>query len=140
LKRSQRTVRRPTGPVSVGAGQEVLLVHGLQHHDHGTLEHLVFEGGYPDGPGLAVALGHVGAAHGRRLVAAGFEAVEERLEVRLQGPLVLPAGLAVDARGSVLACATEGFSKKLVVDVVGQAQEGPLRRLPRQFRYPLESR
>jgi len=35
---------RATGPEAVRAGKEVLLIHGLQHHDDRPLRQLVFEG------------------------------------------------------------------------------------------------
>ena len=54
--------------------------------------------------------------------------------------LVGSAGLAIDARGSVLPCAAESLFQKLHVDVVSQAQKGPLRRFSRQVCYPLKSR
>jgi len=84
------------------------------------LQHLVLEGRYPDGALLPpVAFWHVGAAHRRCLVPSRLEPIEKRLEILLQLLLVGFAGLAVNTRGSVLACAAEGLLQKLKVDVVG---------------------
>ena len=105
------------------------------------MKHLVLEGGYPDGAlCLPVAFWHVGAANRRCLVPSRLEPIQKRLEVLFQPFLIVLAGLAVDTRGPVLACAAESLSQKLHVDVVGQAQKGPLRRFPRQVCYPLKSR
>ena len=120
-KLGQRYVRRPPRPVAVRTGKKVLLVHGLHDHRHRSLQHLVLEGRYPDGSPAPVALGHVGAAHWRRLVSARLEAIEKRAEVLLQPLLVLRAGPAIDARRAVLACAAESLAQKLHVDVMSQA-------------------
>src|SRR6266567_6168751 len=43
-QRAQRIMSRPLGPEAVRAGQEVLLVDGLQSHHDRSLCHLIFEG------------------------------------------------------------------------------------------------
>ena len=94
-----------------------------------------------DGPGLRSGpLRDVHPSHGRRLVAAGLGPVQQRPEVALQVRRVVRRRLSVHPHGPVLARAPVRLEQPVDVDVVGERRERRLRRLPRQFRYPLSSR
>src|SRR5260370_10316831 len=47
LQSAERLVSRPSWPEAVSTGQKVLLIDFFQHHCHGALRHLVFEGWHP---------------------------------------------------------------------------------------------
>jgi hypothetical protein len=74
------------------------------------------------------------------MVAARLEAVEQPLEILPQVLGILRPALAIHAHRSVFACAPKRFVQELTVDVVGKAQQCPLRCFPRQFCYPLQFR
>jgi hypothetical protein len=53
---------------------------------------------------------------------------------------VLVGSLSVDARGPVLARAAVSLAQPVEVDVMSQCRERLIAKLPRQRRYPFESR
>jgi hypothetical protein len=58
----------PTRPEPVRAVHEVLLIHRLQHHEHGPLQDLVLEGRYPNRAGAILLLWDVHPPHRWRSV------------------------------------------------------------------------
>ena len=82
----------------------------------------------------------VHAPDGGRSVGARLEAIQQRLEVQLQVRRVVRRRLAIHADHAVLARPPMRFAQEVYVDEVGERRHHHLRRLPRQFRYPLEFR
>ena len=120
---------------------EVLLVDTFQHHHHGSLQHLVLERRYPDWSSLpAIPFRDVDAAHGRRDILAGLEAVEQRLEVGLQIRRLLVRRLSVQSHRPVFPRYYISRVKHVPVDVVSQAREHHVRCLSGQLGYPLSFR
>jgi len=120
-ERLHRVVRRASRAEAVRAGQEVLLVHGLQDHRDRPLEELVLEGRDPDRPSLAtVTFRDVDPLHGRRSVAARLQATQQRVQILIQVRAVVAARLAIHSDRSVLPGASVGFAEKIRVDVVGE--------------------
>jgi hypothetical protein len=74
------------------------------------------------------------------LVAARLETVQEALEIRFQIFLVVRRRLTIHPRGTIFTRPAVGFAQQVHIDVVSQAQEGPIRIFPRQLCYPLKSR
>jgi len=54
-------------------------------------------------PLRTVSLGDVGSAHRRRLIASGFDALQEVLKIGLEVSLIFLRRYAVDARRPILA-------------------------------------
>jgi hypothetical protein len=73
-------------------------------------------------------------------VRPGLRAFEQRPEVVLQMHGVLVGGLSVHARRAVLARPSVCLTQPVQVDVMGQRRERLVAKLPRQRRYPFESR
>jgi hypothetical protein len=131
-------MRRAPRTEAVRAVQKVLLIDRFQHHRHRTLQNLVLQRGDSDGARpLPVALGDLYPPDRWRVVRARLQPVEERAQILLQVLLILGCRLAVHPGRTILPRATKSLSQKLDVDVVGQAQEAPLRVLPGQLCYPL---
>src|SRR5260370_4962134 len=81
-ERIQRVMRATPGPESVRETPEVLLVHGVQHLHHRTLEDLVLQRGDADRPLPPVRLRYVQPARRARPVGTAVDAAEPGLEVR----------------------------------------------------------
>src|SRR6202162_3113158 len=73
----QCLMSRATGPESVRAGKEVLLIHRLQHHDDRPLCHLVLEGRDAERPSRAIRLRDICPANRWRFVATRLDAIQE---------------------------------------------------------------
>ena len=119
----QRLMRRATRPEAIGAGQKVLLVDRLQHHDDRPLRHFVFKGRDAERPLRAVRLRDVHPAHRRRVITTGFDALQEIQQVGLQVPLVFRRRHAVDAGRPILARQPVGLLHPLQVDDVVQREQ-----------------
>src|SRR5215212_3999317 len=132
----QSVMRRPAWPKAIRAGQEVLLIDGLQQHDDRPLRHLVLEGRNAERPLRAIRFGDVAAAHRRSLVAARLDAVEEVEKVRLQRLRILGRRDPVDARRPILAGGPIGFQHPVQVEDVVQRGERPVAVRPRHVGYP----
>jgi hypothetical protein len=139
-ERVQRLVCRAARPEPVRAVQKVLFIDGLQDHDNRTLEDLILKCGNADGPGLRPGpLRDVHPSHRRCLVAPGLGPVQQRPEVALQVLCIVLRRLSVHSHGPVLASESIRLFHPVDVDMVGERRQRRLRRLPRQFRYPLSS-
>jgi hypothetical protein len=89
-QRIQRVMRSATGPEPVGEPQEVRLVDGVQHLNHGALDDLVLQRGDPERPQPPVGLRDVHPARRLGPVGAPLNPCVQIPEVALQ---VLPVGL-----------------------------------------------
>src|SRR5262245_27921821 len=76
-QRFERVMRGPPWAKAIRAVQEVLLVHGIQHHRDRALKHLVFKGRDPEWTFGPVRLGDLDASDRRGVVRARLEAVEQ---------------------------------------------------------------
>jgi hypothetical protein len=133
-------MRRTLWSEAVRARQEVLLVDGFQDHCDCSLRYLVFECRDAERPLRTVRLGNVGSAYRRRLVAAGFDALQEVPQVGLKVRLVFRRRHSVDARRPILAGPYVGFSHPFEVDDMLQREQHCSRLFPCQFDYPLPFR
>ncbi len=84
-------------------------------------------------PLRTVSLGDVGSAHRRRLIASGFDALQEVLKIGLEVSLIFLRRYAVDARRPILAGPYVGFSRPFEIDDMVQREQHRSRLLPRQF-------
>src|SRR5271166_6119983 len=133
-----RLMRRSAWPEAVGAVQKVLLIQRFQDHDDRTLKHLVLQRGNPQGTGfVARPFRDAHPPHGRRPVRAGLRTVQKRQQVLPQVEPVVVGRLSVHARCTILAGAVVRLAQPAKVEVVVEGRESHLRRLLRQFRYPL---
>jgi hypothetical protein len=133
-------VRPAPRPESVRAFHEVLLVDCFQHHRHPSLQDFVLQRWNANGPRAPVALRNVHPSHGRRVVRARLEPVEQRLKVVLQVLLVLGPCLPVHSRRPILAPSPGCLRQPLQVDTVMYRPEAALWVFPCQLRYAFESR
>ena len=139
-ERLDRLVSRPTGPKTIRAVQEVLLVDGVQHNHDRALKHLVFKRRNPDRAGRPVSLRDLDATNRRRSIRTRLETVKQRLEVGFQVDCIVRRRLVVDTHRSILARALVGDAEQLHVNVMGQRTDGHLRGRPRQLCYSLKFR
>src|SRR5208337_484007 len=122
------------------AGQKLLLVDRLQHHDDRSLCHLVLKRRNAERPLRAVRFRNVDPAHRRGDISAGLDALQESRKVGLQVRLVLRRRHSVDASCSILARQPVRLSHPFQIhDMVKRGQSCPRLR-PRQFGYPLSFR
>src|SRR5262249_24433103 len=80
-----------------------------------------------------ISLGDVGSAHRRRLIAPGFDALQEVPKVCLEVRLIVLGRDAIDARRSILAGPYVGFSHPFEVEDMIQREQHRSRLLPCQF-------
>ena len=102
-ERIQRVMLSATGPKPVGEPQEVRLIDGVQHLNHGALDDLVLQRGDPERPKPPIGLGDVHPARRPGPVSAPLNPGVQIPKIPLQ---VLPIGiprLAVDPRGRLRA-------------------------------------
>jgi hypothetical protein len=122
-ERIQRIVRATPGPEPVGETAEVLLVHGVQHLHHRTLEDLVLQGGDAERALPPVRLRYVHPARRARPVGTAVDTAEQVFEVPSQVlPVSAPRHL-VDTRGCLRVDRHVGRPQASQVDVVQQCGE-----------------
>src|SRR5262245_35153520 len=126
-------MRRPTRTKAIGAGQELRLVDGFQHHHHCPLRDLVLERWDPNRTSPTIRLGDVHAPHWWRPVCSGAELRGKPMKVSLQVAREVCGGLPVHSGGTILAGSAVRFSYPFEVDHVRDAGEGLLPVLPRQL-------
>ena len=120
---------------------KVLLVDRLQQHRDRPLKDLVLEGRHADRTRTApVAFRNVHATHRWCAIRARAKSSEQRREVILEVPRVLCRRLPVHAYRCVFARAPVRLAQPLHVDGVVQRRERTFGMLPRELRYPRESR
>ncbi len=131
----------PTVPAGSRMNRTESLAHRLfQHHRHGALRHLVFEGWNAEHPLRAIRFRDVCSADWRRAITAGLDAIQEVQQIGLQVHLIICRRNAVDAGSTVLAGQPIGLHHPVQIDdVVERVQRRPPFR-PRQTGYPLSVR
>src|SRR5215467_5778074 len=119
-QRLQGLMSRATRPEAVRAGEKVLFIDGLQHHDNRPLTHLIFEGWKAKGPkrSRSIRLRNIHSPNGWSLIAARLDALQEVHKIGFQVLRVLCRRHPVDARGTVLAGEPVGFLHPFRVDDV----------------------
>jgi hypothetical protein len=95
-----------------------LLIDFLQHHRHGALRHLVFEGWNAEHPLRAIRFGDVCSADRRRPIASRLDAFQEVQKVGLQVHFVVCRCDAVDAGSTILAGQPIGLQHPIQIDDV----------------------
>src|SRR5258708_31158384 len=103
LQRAERLVSRAARPEAIRAREEVLFVDRLQHHRHGALRHLVFEGWNAEFSLRAIRFWNVRAANRRRTIAARPDALQKVQKIGFQVHLVVRRRDTVDAGSTVFA-------------------------------------
>jgi hypothetical protein len=111
-------VSRATRSEAIRAGQIVLFVDGLQHHRHGTLRYLVFEGRNPQRPLRSIRLGYVHSPNRRGLVATRLDPLQEVQEIGLKVRLIVRRCDAVDTGCAILAGEIVGLQHPFQIDDV----------------------
>ena len=113
-------MRRPPRPEAKRAGQEVLLVDRLQHHDDRPLRHLVLKGRDAERPIRSIRLRNVDPAHRRGDIAAGLDALQQVQKIGLKVRFVVGRCHSVDAGRTILARQPVGFLHPFQIDDVMQ--------------------
>ena len=98
--------------------QEVLFIDFFQHHCHGALRHLVFEGWNAEHPLRAIRFGNVCSTDRRRMVTAGLDAFQEVQKVGLQVHFIVGRCDAIDTGSTIFARQPVGLDHPILVDDV----------------------
>jgi hypothetical protein len=97
------------------------------------LRYLVLEARYAEATLPAIALGDIVPSHWRRLVAAGFDAVDQAQEILLQLSCILFRRLTIHTDCAILARLRPGVVQPFIVEILIQGGECHRRVHPRQF-------
>jgi hypothetical protein len=122
-QRVQRIVCSPTGPEPVGEAEEVCLVDGVQHHDGGTLDDLVLQGGDRQRPQPAVRLRDVRPARRLRSIRSPVDPFVQVCELALEPRLVVLPRHPVHAGGRFALERVKRHPQRVGVDVVEERGE-----------------
>jgi len=122
-QRIQRVMRTSARPEPVGEAPEVLLIDGVQHLHHRTLEDLVLQGGDAERALPPVRLRYVHPARRARPVGTAVDTAEQVFEVFSQ---ILPVGVPrhlIDTRCSLRVDRHIGRPQAIQADVMQQRSE-----------------
>lgn len=90
------------GSVAITAAAKVLLVDLLQDLGHAHLQHLIRDGGYPQGPHFSIELGDISSEHQLGPIPSSFECRHQSFDVFPQVGLIVPRVLTVYTAGRTL--------------------------------------
>jgi hypothetical protein len=102
--------------IAITARQKILLIYGLQYQTGRCLQQFVFQGGYPQRPGLTIGLGNALPSYQLGSISLLSQFLNQLSDVFLQVRLVLLIRDLINTAGSLLVQALKHPLKVLLVE------------------------